>query len=149
MIFQTGRINLKVIRKAVNLGPEAHPALQLESLPKSEFDQGSPRNSTSLASCVSGPGQRRAKVASAASSGSPSFRASDDEDSAEDDEEDVDADRSAKPLLQFFQEEGPGEGPTSSVVRRVLTTYALVLVYIVSDAGRTLILQKSLSTTVV
>mmetsp|Transcript_43227 Transcript_43227/g.97478 ORF Transcript_43227/g.97478 Transcript_43227/m.97478 type:complete len:532 (-) Transcript_43227:50-1645(-) len=143
MIFQTGRINLKVIRKAVNLGPEAHPALELESLAAPEDDR-TPRP------------RQLPKRENGASKGSPSrvdlrtrSRTKDvqsEEEDGEDSAEDEDVDRSAKPLLHLSS--GEEEGAATKVVK-LLTTYALIVVYIVFDAGRTIILQKSLSTTVI
>jgi len=107
MIFQTGRVNLKVIRKACNLSSEANPGFNLSSLAKAE---GDPTTTKSF--------MRRKR------------------------ERNLKADGKAE------AEEACCMPMDGSSLAKLLMTQALILVYIVSDAGRTLILQKALSTTV-
>jgi len=139
MIFQTGRINLRVIRKAVNLGPEAHPSLNLGNLASPEDDNPTSPSRLILSLKAEGvppPGrQNRDARANAAARGSGT-----------EEEEECAASAPSKPLLSASREE---EGGALTSYVKMVTTYALVLVYILSDAGRTLILQKALSTTVI
>eukprot|EP00930_Biecheleria_cincta_P104122 TRINITY_DN9629_c0_g1_i1.p1 TRINITY_DN9629_c0_g1~~TRINITY_DN9629_c0_g1_i1.p1 ORF type:complete len:1032 (-),score=136.43 TRINITY_DN9629_c0_g1_i1:240-3284(-) len=113
VIFQTGRVNLKLIRKACNIDSAALPQLRLSSLAKPEDSGGTP-------------------LAREASSGKVS-----ESDSASE----------ALPAEHIDQAETLA-GYSSESMLFITTTYALMLVYIVSDAGRTLLLQKALSTTV-
>lgn len=110
LIFQTGRVNLKVIRKACNLSIEANPSLQLSSLAKPEGDPNTPK-----------PGaiapRRRSK-------------------------------REEKEALRDKNEEEGCFKFDSGSLMNLCITQALMIIYVISDAGRTLILQKALSTTV-
>jgi drug/metabolite transporter (DMT)-like permease len=101
MIFQTGRINLRVIRKAMDL--------DTDRLPAPEDGQESPRRiyPTSASS-------EDGAVASAECDTSPA-----------------------------------SVSEVASSWRGLLATYALIVVYIISDAGRTIVIQKSLSTSVI
>jgi len=112
IIFQTGRINLQVLRKAANITAEAHPALGMTALAEPE---GGPRPSTKP----------------------PAWKPLSQEAAAGMTKEDVkkDSPKGRKLALQSWQ--------------ALCTTYALILVYIVSDAGRTIILQKTLQSTVI
>jgi len=132
MIFQTGRINLRVIRKSFNLGPEAHPALNLGNLASPEDDN---------------PASLGRSVTAVDSSSSPSrpLQCAEGERGSSTEEDDMGS-TSKKPLLNMSRQE---EGTAISGYMKMITTYALILVYILSDAARTLILQKALSTTVV
>lgn len=136
MIFQTGRINLRVIRKAVNLGPEAHPSLNLGVLASPE-DEGA---ASPALQNVASAGRPYLKTGGA----SPRLKKEADASA----EKGSSTEEDKKPLLAVACEE-EDEGGTFSGYMKVITTYALILVYILSDAGRTLVLQKALSTTVV
>lgn len=108
LIFQTGRVNLKVIRKACDLSVEANPSLQLTSLAKAEADPNTPKP---------GSARRRSK-------------------------------REERALKEIKGEEENCCSLDASSLMTLCITQALMIVYVVSDAGRTLILQKALSTTV-
>lgn len=117
VIFQTGRVNLKVIRKACNIDSQASSKLHLTSLAKPEDSAGSPV-------VIREPFGGKSSESDSAS-------------------EPLQADHAE-------QAEIPAGGmqTNSMSILMILTTYALMLVYIISDAGRTLLLQKALSTTV-
>eukprot|EP00931_Biecheleriopsis_adriatica_P035720 TRINITY_DN20582_c0_g2_i1.p1 TRINITY_DN20582_c0_g2~~TRINITY_DN20582_c0_g2_i1.p1 ORF type:complete len:1032 (-),score=182.76 TRINITY_DN20582_c0_g2_i1:41-3136(-) len=127
VIFHRGRINLKVIRKACNLDAEAHPSLQLGSLAKPEE--------------------------SAAQSPIPNMNTeawSGNEYLKDEDKSKLLDDGSTPRSNKEESTEAVGNSCEidSSTICSIVTTYALILVYIISDAGRTLLLQKALSTTV-
>ncbi|CAE8736032.1 unnamed protein product, partial [Polarella glacialis] len=147
IIFQTGRVNLKVIRKAFNLDMEAHRDLGLGAVALSEAhpgpstrqlvrdgdldvsqegeSEGIPLHvvvSSSRSGLLNG-GPQPGTNSTSGSSGSKAHLAA--------------------------EEEAPRvDGYTWDSMAHMLTTYALILVYIISDAGRTITLQKALSTTV-
>jgi len=114
LIFQTGRVNLKVIRKACDLGTEANPGLHLISIAKAEADPITPH-------------EKR-------------FRRKEDKS----DRQPLKGNSRAK--LQA-EEEAVCCPSNASGVMKLLLTYALMICYVVMDGGRTLILQKALSTT--
>jgi len=133
VIFQTGRINLKVIRRSVNIGPEENTFLNLTSLPLPENQDGSVSSQMENRTLRQKPACRL-----------PAPRSTSGEDETEPD----DVSSSAKPLLHGTPEKETQVSAFSSFIS-IGTTYALIVVYIISDAGRTLILQKALSTTVI
>lgn len=102
LIFQTGRINLQVLRRAAKIDTKAHPELGLRELAEPE---GGPR--------------RRA------SSKDAQWKA-------------VSTEEAIAMTKKSHAKALPIDWKT------LCTTYALILVYIVSDAGRTIVLQKSL-----
>lgn len=116
VIFQTGRINLKVVRRAANIDAEAHPVLGMEALAEPE---GGPSNPSS------DKGGRRTFT------------------EAE--------------LEKHIQEVGSSPVLSPSLPkmdlfnswRTLVTMYALILVYIVFDASRTIVLQKSLQSSAI
>mmetsp|Transcript_106180 Transcript_106180/g.307272 ORF Transcript_106180/g.307272 Transcript_106180/m.307272 type:complete len:471 (+) Transcript_106180:2-1414(+) len=105
VIFQTGRINLKVLRKAANIDSGAHPDLGMNALAESE-DGSLQQSKWWRGESVSLQRKRDEKGFGI-----------------------------QKPPLQSWTE--------------ICKTYALILVYIVSDAGRTIVLQKALQGAVI
>ncbi|CAK0795153.1 unnamed protein product [Prorocentrum cordatum] len=126
LIFQTGRINLRVIRKAMSLGVDRLAAPEDDSEPRPRLDA---RESTpDGGSAAAPPGDKPGGDSSAEDAGRGAEAESSPRDSA--------------------AEEHGGAGASWS---SLLATYALIVVYIriVADAGRTIVIQKSLSTTVI
>jgi len=116
------------------LGPEANPFLNLTSLPLPENQDGSGGQSPrSLRQKPQNSPPRRPKRPN----------------SGEEETEPEDATSSEKPLLHGTPEKEKTKVSVVSELIGMATTYALIVVYIISDAGRTLILQKALSTTVI
>lgn len=177
LIFQTGRINLKVLRKAANLDTEAYPELNMDALPE-------PENRARLKSISGSPaGAKRTSFADESRGGdmddgganrSPSSQAqllsrSSRTGASFDSQDPQPAEKStscesqdqlrrrlgSQPELRRAGSKGRNgaareqQRPLLQSWRMLFTTYALILVYIVSDAGRTIVLQKSLQTTVI
>eukprot|EP00406_Dinophysis_acuminata_P064538 CAMPEP_0179292534 /NCGR_PEP_ID=MMETSP0797-20121207/42903_1 /TAXON_ID=47934 /ORGANISM="Dinophysis acuminata, Strain DAEP01" /LENGTH=917 /DNA_ID=CAMNT_0021001645 /DNA_START=8 /DNA_END=2761 /DNA_ORIENTATION=- len=122
IIFQTGRLNLKVIRKAVHLGPEVCAPRHSEP---PNHEAASPRD-----------------VPSATLTPPRDSSAEEEVKPAEE------AEKTAEPLLEPPREGGSKQAGHTGWLH-ILTTYALIIVYIVSDAGRTILIQKSLSSSVI
>jgi drug/metabolite transporter (DMT)-like permease len=122
MAFQTGRVNLKVIRKAFNITAEADEQLQLSPLAVPEDTMTTPVNGDRIR-CVD---------------------TSNEEVEAES-EKPIESASLTPTKRKHFKK---GCEDVGKQVNYVLTTYALILLYIISDAARTLLLQKALSTTV-
>jgi len=114
VIFQTGRLHLQVVRKAMNISPEAHPRFGMEALPEPE---DGPRNEQ---------GETAKKKA----------------------EQELHRALTAGHEHNNNKHEAP-KASQWQTCKKVCTTYALILVYIVSDAGRTIVLQKSLQATAI
>lgn len=125
VIFQTGRINLKVLRKAANLDAEAHPEVGMAALAVPEGGERPEAPSNSRRSSDSSTLRER--------TGSKDLPRKDGNSSK----------------LEWQQVSKPQPPQRWESWKKLFTTYALILVYICSDAGRTLILQKAMQTTVI
>lgn len=114
LVFQTGRINFKVLRKVANIDAEAHPDFDMDALAEPEGG---------------------ARHMSRSSSSGKYMDLKDIPTNEEQEEQERKKQQDHKLLWQDW--------------KKLCTTYALILVYIISDAGRTIVLQKSLQSTVI
>jgi len=125
VIFQTGRINLKVLRKAANLDSEAHPEVGMAALAVPEGGERPAASTNSRRSSDLNAIRQRV--------GSKDLPWKDFSNGREGRQ----------------QVAKPPAPPRWDGWKKLFTTYALILVYILSDAGRTIILQKAMQTTVI
>mmetsp|Transcript_151847 Transcript_151847/g.487269 ORF Transcript_151847/g.487269 Transcript_151847/m.487269 type:complete len:989 (-) Transcript_151847:110-3076(-) len=134
VIFQTGRLNLQTLRKAANIDAEAHPELEMAALAQPE--SGALPRKTSL----------RSQEASLGAGGPRG---------AADSNGYLAAHRVASRVESVASRVGAGKRAAEPQAQAphtwqgLVQTYALICVYIVSDAGRTIVLQKALQSTVI
>eukprot|EP00928_Gymnodinium_smaydae_P066366 TRINITY_DN49387_c0_g1_i1.p1 TRINITY_DN49387_c0_g1~~TRINITY_DN49387_c0_g1_i1.p1 ORF type:complete len:852 (-),score=93.44 TRINITY_DN49387_c0_g1_i1:128-2521(-) len=151
MIFQTGRLNLQVIRRALKLGPEAEATYNLGSLPLEEQCGATPMVRKNARTAEKEEPVGFHIEAQTGVDGDPLLSEADEERNELGSHDATVSDATVQGEVAIGNSVAIRDVLFSHVLAamRWLHDYALLLVYVCSDAGRTLVLQQALSTTAI